>query len=256
MIGGSIDIEGTKPTDKVFAFSKNSSEEKKPMSVMRSKVGLCATEVRSEISPFFNKTYVFAIGGLNKDKKALKTVEQFNVKANVWKSLAELNVARSCASAAVLGDYLYVFGGSELEMTIERFNLKASISKVVEKFEPMDIKLPTGASEIGILPLASRNELMLIGGFGGQLSEKEHSLNQRLKFVAHEDGTQGNADFVIEDLSQTQNEELTAKSEMKPDFFQAGQMIIRQSEKTLIFGAQFVHIFEGSTFIASEVTHQ
>ena len=141
------------------------------------------------------------------------------MKANVWRTIADLNVPRSCASGSILGDYLYVFGGSELEMTIERFNLKASLTKVVEKFEILDIKLPTGSSEIGIVPLQSRNELMLIGGYGGQLNEKEHILNQRLRFIANEDGTQGSADFIIEDLSQTQVEELTLKSEMKPDFF-------------------------------------
>jgi hypothetical protein len=255
VVGGSVDIEGTRPTDKVYAFSKDVIEEKKPMSISRSKVGLCATEVRSEQSAFFNKTYVFAFGGHN-GKSAVKTVQQFNVKANVWRSLADLNVARACASGAILGDYLYVFGGSELEMTIERFNLKASMTKVIEKFDILEVKLPVGSSEIGIIPLPSRNELMLIGGFGGQLNEKEHSLGQRLRFIANEDGTQGSADFIIEDLSQTQNEELTAKSEMKPDFFQASQMIVRNSERTLIFGAQFVHAFDGATFVGSETTHQ
>lgn len=147
------------------------------MSVPRSKVGLCVGEARSEQNSFFAKTYVYAFGGVGKDRKAVKTVEQFNVKANVWRSLADMNVARSSSAGAILGDYLYVFGGSELEMSIERFNLKASMVRVVEKFELLEIKLPLGASEIGVVPLPCPNELMLVGGFGGQLGEKEHSLN-------------------------------------------------------------------------------
>ncbi len=223
VIGGSADIEGFKPTDKVFQYTLAQITERKQMSTMRSKVGLCIGEARSEQNCFFNKTYVYAFGGVGKDKKALKSVEQFNVKANVWRSLADMNIARSSSAGAILGDYLYVFGGSELEITIERYNLKASMVRVVEKFEMLDIKLPLGASEIGVVPLPCSQELMLIGGFGGHLGEKDHSLNQRLKFIAiattTEDGSQGNTDFVIEDLSQTQTEELTSKSEMKPDFF-------------------------------------
>jgi len=256
VVGGSENIEGTKPTNKVFAISKEATVEKKPMTVPRSKVCLTVCEVRSEQNAFFNKTFAFAIGGMSKDNKTLKTVEQFNVKANVWRSLADLNVARSCASAGVLGDYLYVFGGAELETSIERFNLKASMTRVVEKFDLLEIRLPIGASEIGIVPLPNNQELMLIGGFGGAPNEKEKSLTQRLKFIAvattTEDGSQNSTDFVMEDLSQTQNEELT----MQPDFFQAGQMIIPDVSKTLIFGAQYVHAFNGSTFLASDKTHQ
>ena len=234
--------------------------ERKQMSTMRSKVGLCVGEARSDQNSFFNKTYVYAFGGVGKHKQALKSVEQFNLKANVWRSLADMNVARSSSAGAILGEYLYVFGGSELEMSIERYNLKASMVKVVEKFELLDIKLPLGVSEIGIVPLPSSQELMLIGGFGGHLGEKEHSLNQRLRFIAlatmTEDGSQDSTDFVIEDLSQTQNEELTSRSEMKPDFFQASQMIVIEAHKTLIFGAQFVHTFEGTAFVSSEAVCQ
>jgi hypothetical protein len=148
-----------------------------------------------------------------------------------------MNISRSCPSGAVLGDYLYVFGGAELETSIERFNIKSSMTKVVEKFETLEIKLPIGASEIGIVPLSSFSELMLVGGFGGQPTDTKRSLNQRLRFVTVADGSQGNSDFMIEDLSQTQCEESTSKSEMKPDFFQACQMIMRDGSKTLIFGA-------------------
>jgi N-acetylneuraminic acid mutarotase len=167
VVGGSVDIDMTNPTDKVFAFTKDGAVERKAMSVMRSKVGLCTAEARSETNAFYSKSFVFAFGGIGKDKKALKSVEQFTVKANVWKSLADLNVARSCASGTILGDYLYVFGGAECETSIERFNLKASMTKIVEKFETIDIKLPIGASDIGILPLPSSSELLLIGGYGG-----------------------------------------------------------------------------------------
>ena len=43
---------------------------------------------------------------------------------------------------------------------------------------------------------------------------------------------------------------------MKPDFFQASQMIVTEPTRTLIFGAQFVHAFEGATFLQSEAIYQ
>ena len=52
--------------------------------------------------------------------------------------------------------------------------------KVVEKFEILEVKLPISVSEIGIVPLAGNQDLMLIGGF----NEKERSLKQLLKFTA------------------------------------------------------------------------
>lgn len=64
-----------------------------------------------------------------------------------------MNIGRVNPSGSVLGDYLYVFGGADHENSIERFNLKSSMVKVVEKFEYLDIKLPIAASSIGILPL-------------------------------------------------------------------------------------------------------
>jgi hypothetical protein len=145
------------------------------MSVARSKVGLCVGELKSETNTMFQKTCVYAFGGIGKDKQALKTVEQFNVKANVWRGIANLNIARSSASGSVMGDHLYVFGGTN-ESTIERFNLKSSMVKIVEQFELLDVKLPLSASEIGIIPFTDQ-ELILIGGFGGAHNEKERCLN-------------------------------------------------------------------------------
>ena len=42
--------------------------ERKQMSTMRSKVGLCVGEARSDQNSFFNKTYVYAFGGVGKHK--------------------------------------------------------------------------------------------------------------------------------------------------------------------------------------------
>ena len=87
------------------------------------------------------------------------------MKANVWRGIANLNIARSSASGSVMGDHLYVFGGAN-DSSIERFNIKSSMVKIVEQFELLEVKLPLAASEIGIIPLTDQ-ELILIGGFGG-----------------------------------------------------------------------------------------
>lgn len=89
-------------------------------------VGLCMGLMRSEQSLAFAKDYVFAVGGCNK-KVAQKTVERYSTKADMWMTLAELNVARISPSVIVIQDYLYVFGGkTDVGFTtqIERLNLK------------------------------------------------------------------------------------------------------------------------------------
>ena len=42
-----------------------------------------------------------------------RVVEKFNIRANVWQTLPELNIGRYTANGFVLGnDNLYIFGGN------------------------------------------------------------------------------------------------------------------------------------------------
>jgi len=65
---------------------------------------------------------------------AVKNVEKYTPKANVWQTLPNLQVARASASGCILSDHLYVFGGTSAPdqaclSTIERLNVKLCISR-------------------------------------------------------------------------------------------------------------------------------
>ena len=86
--------------------------------------------------------------------------------------MPSLNVARRNASGQTLGDSLYVFGGIGGSTVIERLNLKLNMQRMVDKFELIEVKLPSPISDIGLLPCLSAQELLLVGGF----SPEGHSL--------------------------------------------------------------------------------
>ena len=68
---------------------------------------------------------------------------------------------RAEASAVILGDSLYVFGGMAINntsgdfvplKTIERLNLRGIVGSQKDSFTLIDLKLPIAAANIGILP--------------------------------------------------------------------------------------------------------
>ena len=77
-----------------------------------------------------------------------------------------LNIARQNATGQTIGDSLYVFGGINGGTSIERINLKLNMQRNGDKFELLEIRLPTSASDIGILPCLSPQEILLVGGYG------------------------------------------------------------------------------------------
>ena len=105
------------------------------------------------------------------------------MRADLWQQLPSLVEARAEASAVVLGESLYVFGGMTLTnqtefvplRTIERLNLKGSLSqRDAFAFTTIDLKFPFAVANIGILPV-SQTEVLLIGGFAenGEVSDKK-----------------------------------------------------------------------------------
>ncbi len=54
---------------------------------------------------------VYAIGGYIKEKGCLKSCEYYDINANQWKSMSDLNVQRSKPSAFIYQNELFVFGG-------------------------------------------------------------------------------------------------------------------------------------------------
>ena len=114
LVGGSTDAEGKHPMDQTLLIDIKSGkiEVKKSLCEKRSKTSLVSAELKSTTNQIFGRVYLFAIGGQDEHGNPMKGCEKFNVRANVWQAMPNLNKARSLASGNLLGDYLYVFGGS------------------------------------------------------------------------------------------------------------------------------------------------
>lgn len=57
--------------------------------------------------------------------------------------MPSLNVARKNATGITIGDSLYVFGGLSGGTSIERLNLKLNMQRTGDKFEILDVKMPS-----------------------------------------------------------------------------------------------------------------
>ena len=162
--------------------------------------------------------------------------------------MPSLNVARRNASGQTLGDSLYVFGGIGGSTVIERLNLKLNMQRMSDKFELIEVKLPSPISDIGLLPCLSAQELLLVGGF----SPEGHSLKQILKFQARTTAASGSQDQVECSIEEMDSEGFRA------DFFNTNSMVSvpegtnAGSEQCILYGAQFKHTFTGSAFTTSQ----
>lgn len=222
--------------------------ERKPICSPRAQLGLTVGELCSEANFQFRKTFIYAFGGVDKEGNSLKICEKYNVKANIWQSMPSLNIARRNATGQTIGDSLYVFGGINSGATIERLNLKMNMQRMGDKFELLDIKLPCSASDIGLLPCLSPQEVLLVGGF----SSDGQNLKQILKFQAQASCHTSQADGSQEQVECTV-EEMHSEG-LRADFFNTNSVVTVEcssGDKCLIFGAQYKHTFTGSTFTAS-----
>lgn len=82
------------------------------MNQSRGNVGLCCAVLRSEQQQSYQKDYVYAFGGCS-NKLASKACERYSVKADIWMSISDLQIARISPTGIVIQDYLYVFGGRD-----------------------------------------------------------------------------------------------------------------------------------------------
>lgn len=133
----------------------------------------------------------------------------------------ELNVARYNASGVIMVEHLYVIGGRNehgFVRQVERLNLK----NINSKFEIIEVMLPnTGACDIGIVPLSSTNtfsEIMLIGGFNGQILSSRYRMTASVSASAFADNSQGSV------ATEHHLEEVLNQGEMKADFFSGQTM--------------------------------
>ena len=235
VVGGSEDAECTRLSDKVYMYDQMGKvSEKKQICQPRAKVGLAIGELCSEANAQFRKTFVYAFGGVNKDGVSLKVCEKYNMRADIWQSMPILNIARQNATGQTIGDSLYVFGGINGGTSIERINLKLNMQRNGDKFELLEIRLPTSASDIGILPCLSPQEILLVGGYGTD----GRSVAQIMKFQARTMGTgQSNSS---QDQVECSIEELNAEG-FRADFFNMNSVVTmdnsENNDQCMIFGA-------------------
>lgn len=133
-VGGSTDPE----SNQAVGTCTVSNMPVQSLNMARGSVGLAVASLRSEQMAAYAKDYVFAFGGCCFNK-ASKAVERYSIKADMWMSLPDMNIARISPTGIIIQDYLYVFGGKTEQLKfinkIERLNLK----NLQSKFELIDI---------------------------------------------------------------------------------------------------------------------
>lgn len=171
-------------------------------------------------------------------------VEKYNIRANVWQTLPELNFARSNASGVVLGsDYLYVFGGmiekqgQENCILIEKLNLKNNFGQtkfqIVEVVVPCDLPVKP-ICEMGVMGISEYEAVI----FGGYCPESQQALDTCLKLNVC-DGAQETLQVLTSEGEETKEQSLD-----RPDFFNSSTALtIEEGERVAIFGQFGSHMF-------------
>ena len=169
-VGGSEDAECSRLSDQVQLIDKYGKvSNRKPISQPRAKMGLAVGELRSEANAQFRKTFIYAFGGVDIAGNPIRICEKYNVRANIWQSLPNLQVARHSASGTTMGDSLYVFGGVGGATFIEKLNLKLNMLRSpADRFEVIEPKLPQASSDIGLISSLSPTEILIAGGFSAE----------------------------------------------------------------------------------------
>ena len=82
---------------------------------------------RGLFSCVMHSKYIYVIGGIDEDRKALDTVERYNVEAKTWHRLPNMPTKRFGCAAGVVGNKIYVVGGEDIDdnelATTSVFNL-------------------------------------------------------------------------------------------------------------------------------------
>ena len=171
--------------------------------------------------------YLIAFGGETGPQTYTKTVEKYNIRANAWQTMPNLNVARAKASGVVLGnDNFYVFGGLlsgsyPNSMMVEKLNLRNQLGN---RFEILDVQLPaslyqsSGLTDLGVF-MPSSFEALILGGFSNSEKQSQRSV---FKLTAQE-------------LFEEESPLATL------DFFPSQDAMQVDHEKFLIFGQNGAH---------------
>ena len=111
MFGRRLDEEQQQPSSEVLKLDLNMLEE-----------GVIWQENFKEVrhNPTVAETdcYVYLVGGRDKDSCVTSSVERFSVRIDVWGEADPIKARRTGACSAVLGDIIYILGGSDGERVL------------------------------------------------------------------------------------------------------------------------------------------
>ena len=126
------DMEGMKKQMEGLASKKDVDEVKVLMIQMFEKLRFLenTTHISSGINCASNTLMledILVAGGKDNDDNALKSVERFSCKKNVWERVSSMKVGRRGATSFVYENQLFVAGGCDTSGTIEVLNLNAGL---------------------------------------------------------------------------------------------------------------------------------
>eukprot|EP00808_Paulinella_micropora_P009311 g21383.t1 len=115
-------------------------------------------------------TGLYVVGGMDGNRQALASVEQFDADARAWTSCHSLSTPRDMCAVATCGEFLYVMGGGRLS-SVERLPLperkkagRPSVAPALQRWEQVSSLLSFRAgAAAGVLD----GQIYVVGGHDG-----------------------------------------------------------------------------------------
>ena len=109
---------------------------------------------------------LYVIGGEDKNKVELSTVQTYNPEANLWQNVASLSIARGCICAVAGKKFLYAVGG---------YTYNGSRMKIVERFDTTEKAwsriAPTLEGRSNACGVAANQKVFVFGGLRNDRTE-------------------------------------------------------------------------------------
>ena len=114
---------------------------------------------RRDFSAVANERFIFVIGGCDADDRAVNTLFRLSLETYQWTTMAPMRTARASCAGVLLGDYLYIFGGSGYYnlTSVERYSI------IGNNWE--DLPDMAAARWRHCAVAALRNKIYILGGF-------------------------------------------------------------------------------------------
>jgi len=155
-------------TNHCFLFHTATNKFKQIGNLTTERYGLCLVNCRGS---------VYAIGGCNEAEETLATIERWEPKADAWKVVKAMHVARTLHKAVAHNEFVYVIGGmrenEKMTSTIERFNTQ------LKTIETVKAKLTVARCNFAICN--NNSTVYVIGGFGHSKDFDENAYTRSME---------------------------------------------------------------------------